>query len=145
MKISKEGKLTLNSKDRRVGNFVWTDYTDYIAFSDISRTIQTKVSKRTFVGQMLESAIRGKNDNFLHNYAGVLYYVNGIAPDRQLIEDIFKACQACLERNPDLYGKMDVSGEEDAGVIREQQELRQFEDDVRKLHEDEDKQEDSGQ
>lgn len=144
MKVSKDGKLSLNSKDHRVGNFVWTDYTDYIAFSDISRTIQTKVSKRTFVGQMLENAIRGRNDNFLHNYAGVLYYLNGIAPDAQFIREAFKAAQDCIVRNPDLYGSEVVSDERDAEIIREQQELRQFEDDVRKLQEDEDKQEDSG-
>ena len=137
MKVSKEGKVVVTGADRRVGNFVWSNYSDYVAFTDINRTVQTKVSKRTLVGQMLERAIREKSDTFLHNYAGVLYYLNGLAPDREFIEEAFKAAQACLERHPELYGRGDVTDAEDAEVIREARELSEFEEGVRNLPEDE--------
>lgn len=132
MKYGKKGELILSRTDYRVGNFVYSNYADYVAFTDIGRTIQTKVSKRTFVGQMLAEAVRGRNENFLHNYAGVIYYLNGVAPDRQFIEDAFKAAESCLKRHPELYGiKEAVSDKEDAEIIQEERDLREFEDDVK--------------
>ena len=137
MKVSKEGKVTVTKADHRVGNFVWSNYADYVAFTDINRTIQTKVSKRTLVGQMLENAIREKSDNFLHNYAGVIYYLNGVVPDQEFIVEAFKAAQDCLERHPELYGKADVTDEEeDAKIVQEEKELREFEDEVKNLPEE---------
>lgn len=133
MRVSKEGKVVITRADYRVGNFVWSNYAEYVAFSDINRTIQTKVSKRTLVGQMLENAIKGRNETFLHNYSGVLYYLNGIAPDREFIEEAFRAAQACLERHPELYGKADVTDEEDAKIVQEERELKEFEEEVRKM------------
>lgn len=139
MKYGKDGELILTKNDYRVGNFVYSNYSDHVAFSDINRTVQTKVSKRTLVGRMLEEAIKSKNGNFLHNYAGVLYYLNGIAPDRQFIEEAFKAAESCLKRHPDLYGmKDDITDKEDAEVIQEEKDLREFEDDVRNLPSEED-------
>lgn len=137
MKVSKEGKVVITKADHRVGNFVWSNYSEYVAFSDINRTIQTKVSKRTLVGQMLENAIREKSDNFLHNYGGILYYLNGVVPDQQFIEEVFKSTQDCLERHPELYGKADVTDEEDAKIIQEEKELKEFEEEVRNLPEEE--------
>lgn len=136
MKVSKEGKVVITKADHRVGNFVWSNYSEYVAFSDINRTIQTKVSKRTLVGQMLENAIREKSDNFLHNYGGILYYLNGVVPDQQFIEEVFKSTQDCLERHPELYGKADVTDEEDAKIIQEEKELKEFEEEVRNLPEE---------
>lgn len=136
MKVSKEGKVVITKADYRVGNFVWSNYSEYVAFSDINRTIQTKVSKRTLVGQMLENAIREKSDNFLHNYGGILYYLNGVVPDQQFIEEVFKSTQDCLERHPELYGKADVTDEEDAKIIQEEKELKEFEEEVRNLPEE---------
>ena len=133
MKVSKEGKVIVTGADRRVGNFVWSNYSESIAFTDINRTIQTKISKRTLVGQMIERAIKDKNDTFLHNYAGVLYYLNGLAPDKEFIEEAFKAAQACLERHPELYGKKEVSDEEDAKIVEEVKEITEFEEEVRNL------------
>lgn len=136
MKVGKDGRVVLTRADHRVGNFVWSNYSDYVAFTDISRTIQTKVSKRTLVGQMLENAIKGRNDNFLHNYGGVLYYLNGIAPDQKFIEEVFRSTQECLERHPELYGRKEVSDEEDAKIVEEEKELREFEDEVRAMPEE---------
>lgn len=118
MKVSKEGKITLTKLDYRVGNFVFTNFADSVGFSDISQTVQTKVSKRTFVGQMLADAISQKMDRFLHNYGGVLFYLVGLAPDKEFIEESFAAARRCVERNASLYG---CTGDEkkDAAALEE--------------------------
>ena len=135
MKISKDGKVILTKNDRRVGNFVYSNYPDRVAFSDINGTVRTSVSKRTLVGQMIADAIEKRSDNFLHNYAGYLYYINGVAPDHELIKDVFAAAEACLKRHPELYGAAVLSDEDDKRVIQEERELMEFENDVRKIGE----------
>ena len=137
MKVNKEGKVIVTGADRRVGNFVWSNYVDTIAFTDINRTIQTKVNKRALVGQMLENAIKQKNDTFLHNYAAMIYYLNGVVPDHQFMTEVIKAAEACLKRHPELYGMKEVSDEEDARIVQEEKELREFEEEVRNLPEEE--------
>lgn len=136
MKVTKDGKLIVTKADRRVGNFVYSNYAEYVAFSDISRTIQTKLSKRTLIAQMLERAIKEKNDNFLHNYGGIIYYLNGVVPDQRFIEEVFKAANECLDRHPELYARKEVSDEEDAKIIQEEKELREFEEEVRAMPEE---------
>lgn len=139
MKVDKNNQVKLSGIDFRVGNFVYSNYKEYVGFSDINATIQTKVSKRTFVGQMLEMALKGKNETFLHNYGGVIYYLLGVAPDARFVKDAFRAAKACLERNPDLYGKMDVSDEEDAEIIQGERELSDFGNDFAAMVEDSEK------
>ena len=133
MKVDKEGKLKLTSKDHRVGNFVYTLFADHVGFSDISSTVQTKVSKRTFVGQMLEMAVVDKNDRFLENYAVVLYHLVGMAPDQKFIEEAFAAARSCMDRHPELYGGKEVSDEQDAKIIQEQRNLSEFVEEVRNM------------
>lgn len=133
MKISKDGKVILTKNDRRVGNFVYSNYPDRVAFSDINGTVRTSVAKRTLVGQMIADAIASGLDNFLHNYAGYLYYINGVAPDHELIKDVFAAAEACLKRHPDLYGAAAITDGDDARVIREERELMEFERDARRM------------
>ena len=126
MRISKDGRLTLTKNDRRVGNFVYSNHADRVAFSDINLTVRTSVSKRTLAGRMLAEAVEGGMDTFLHNYAGFLYYVNGIAPDREFLEDVMRAAGACLERHPELYGGAGATDAEDAEVTRGERELVEF-------------------
>lgn len=135
MKISKDGKVILTKNDRRVGNFVYSNYPDRVAFSDINGTVRTSVSKRTLVGQMIADAIVKRMDTFLHNYAGVLYYLIGIAPDKEFVIDAFTAAEACLKRHPELYGAAALSDEDDKRVIQEERELMEFENDARKIGE----------
>lgn len=125
--------MVLTKNDRRVGNFVYSNYTDRVALTDIHGTIRTSVAKRTLIGQMIADAMEKGSDNFLHNYAGFSYYINGIAPDHEFIKDVLAAADACLKRHPDLYGQREVSDDEDAKIVREERELKEFESDVRKM------------
>lgn len=133
MRISKDGKVSVTKSDLRVGNFVFSDYSDSVLFSDINRTFQVRFAKRTLIGRMLSEAISGKMENFLHNYSGYLYYIIGTAPDQTLIESVFKAASDCIERHPELYGSMEATDEEDAGIIEAERELKDFEEEVRNL------------
>jgi len=135
MKVDKNGKVKLTGVDHRVGNFVFSSYRDYVSFTDINRTVQAKVSKRTFLGRMLEEAVKVKSDTFLHNYGGVLYYLLGIAPDQEFILDAWNAAQACLERHPELYGKTMVTPGDDAEALTEVEEMREFEESASRLGE----------
>lgn len=132
MKISKDGKVILTKNDRRVGNFVYSNYPDRVAFSDINGTVRTSMSKRALVGQMIADAIVRGLDNFLHNYAGFIYYLNGMTPDKEFIQDAFKAADACLKRHPELYGAATLPDDDDKRVIREERELREFEEEVKR-------------
>lgn len=135
MKVDKNGQVKLTGVDHRVGNFVFSSYRDYVSFTDINRTVQARLSKRTFVGRMLEEAVKVKSDTFLHNYGGVLYYLLGVAPDQEFIVDAWKAANACLDRHPELYGKTMVTPGEDEDALAEVEALRGFEDDARRLGE----------
>ena len=136
MRISKDGRVSVTKSDLRVGNFVYSDYADSVLFSDISRTFQARFSKRTLIGQMLSDAIRGKMTNFLHNYAGFLYYLLGTVPDQAFIEEAFSAARGCLGRHPELYGQREVSDGEDAAIIEAERELSELEERVRSLPDD---------
>lgn len=133
MKIDKDGKVKVTKADRRVGNFVYSDYSDNVLFSDISRTFQVRFAKRTLIGQMLSDAIAEGRSNFLHNYAGFLYYLLGTVPDQAFIEEAFSAASGCLKRHPELYGQAEVSDEEDGRIIEAERELSEFGERVRSL------------
>lgn len=130
MKVGKGGEVILSRSDRRVGNFVFSDYSDRVAFRDIGGVVRTSVSKTTLIGQMLSDAVKGGRDRFLHNYAGYLYYVNGITPDQEYLEYVIKGAEACIKRHPDLYGGLE--GDDDK-IVEEERELRGFEDAVKSI------------
>ena len=133
MKINKDGKVVLTGIDYQVGNFVFSNYAESVGFCDINKGIEVKISKRFLIGEMLQQAIEGKNENFLHNYSGVVYYLLGIVPDGEYLETAFKAASECMKRHPELYPHQEkISDEEDANIIREEKELSEFEDQVRK-------------
>ena len=101
------------------------------------KVVITGADQRALVGQMLENAIKQKNDTFLHNYAAMIYYLNGVVPDQQFMTEVIKAAEACLKRHPELYGMKEVSDEEDARIVQEEKELKEFEEEVRNLPEEE--------
>ena len=126
MKVMKNGGLRLSQIDYRVANFVFSNFADAIGFSDISRNVQTRVSKRTFIGMMLEQAIKEKRDTFLHNYGTMLYYLVGLAPDDQFVKEAYSAAEACIRRNPDLYGAKETDEEKQQKIVQEEKELHEF-------------------
>ena len=133
MKVLKDGSIKLSQIDFQVGNFVFSNFADAIGFSDTARRVQTRVSKETFIGQMLTQAFLEKRKTFLHNYGTMLFYLVGLAPDDQFIKETFAAAEACVKRHPDLYGAPQAQSEEaDQKIIRQEKELHEFAEEIKK-------------
>lgn len=124
----KNGKVRLDSRDVRTGNFVYTEEEDYVKLQDISRLAVQRVAKSTAKGQMLSMMLSSPDDNakFLEAYAVVSFNFLGTVCDPQMLEEVNAAAVACLNRHKNIYGiKDDVSPEEDAAILREERELRE--------------------
>ena len=122
MKIVK-GKIKLDKRDTRVGNFVYTDEGEHIKIQDINLTITHRINKRIAKGQLLEMMLAEKDEhkNDLHNYATLIYNLLCTVPDVQFYEDINTAVLACVNRHKDIYGiKEDIGKEEDDAIVQEE-------------------------
>lgn len=124
MKVIK-GKLVLTKVDYRVGNMVFSDFSEHIQVQDINSTMVLKVAKRIPAGFMLADAIRTRNDKYLHNWAATMYNVTLCAHDVQSMVDLNKSVKECYERHAEIYGAAPASDEEEAGIIREEKELHE--------------------
>lgn len=123
MKTSKEGQLKLTKNDYRVGNFVFTNYSETVQVQDISSTICVKLSKRTAVARLVEGAIEERNDAFLGNFATMAYYVNGVVPDVPFWTAMNGVIQDCINRHPELYGKKNVTTAEEAKILHDEKDF----------------------
>lgn len=132
MRISK-GRVRLDGRDVRVGNFVYTDEDGYVKLQDISRTVVQRISKDTAKGRLLSLMLSAPEESakFLEAYAAVSYNFLGVVVDPRLLVEVNAATVACLNRHGDVYGmKDDVTAEEDAAVLREERELRDAMEDI---------------
>lgn len=139
MKTSKEGQLKLTKNDYRVGNFVFSNYSETVQVQDISSTICVKLSKRTPVARLVEGALEERNDAFLGNFATMAYYVNGVVPDVEFWTAMNGVIQDCINRHPEIYGiKKDVDDAADANIIHEEKEAHEA---IEKLRAEQEKEE----
>ena len=123
MKTTKDGKLKLSKDERQIGNFVWKNEPEYIKICDINSAMTHRVSKNLNIGRMLEMALKEKRDNYLANYAAMVWLFSNIVTDEQFFLDIDKACVDCVNRHKEFYGiKEDISKEEDAEIVQEAKE-----------------------
>lgn len=122
------GKVKLDKRDTRVGNFVYTLEDNYIKVQDINLTITHRINRHIAKGQLLEIMLKDpkKYQNDLHNYATLMYNFLCTVPDVTLYEDINKAVLACINRHKDVYGiKEDITPAEDAKILQEEKELHE--------------------
>lgn len=122
------GKIKLDKRDTRVGNFVYTLEDNHIKVQDISLTITHRINRHIAKGQLLEMMLEDpkKYQNDLHNYATLMYNFLCTVPDASLYEDINKAVLACINRHKDVYGiKEDITPAEDAKILQEEKELHE--------------------
>ena len=122
------GKIKLDKRDVRVGNFVYTIEPDHIKVQDISLTVTHRIhrgiAKSQLLEMMLEDPARYKND--LHNYATLMYNLLCTVPDAKFYEDMNTAVLACINRHKDVYGiKEDITPAEDAKILQEEKELHE--------------------
>lgn len=122
------GKVKLDKRDVRIGNFVYTIEPDHIKIQDISLTITHRINRHIAKGQLLEMMLEdaGKYKNDLHNYATLMYNFLCTVPDVTFYEDINKAVLDCINRHKDVYGiKEDITPAEDAKILQEEKELHE--------------------
>lgn len=123
MKLGKDGKLKLSKDERRIGNFVFKNEPEYIKICDINSQITHRVAKHLNIGRMLEMAFVEKKDQYLGNYAAMVWLFSNIVTDEQFFMDIDKACVACVNRHKEFYGiKEDITPEADKEILQEAKE-----------------------
>ena len=120
MKAGKDGKLKLSKGERQIGNFVWKNEAEHIKITDINSNLSHRVSKHLNIGRMLEVALKEKHDNYLGNYAAMVWLFSNIVTDEQFFLDIDKACVDCVNRHKEFYGiKEDITPEQDKEILEE--------------------------
>lgn len=123
MKTTKDGKLKLSKDERQIGNFVWKNEENHIKICDINSAVTHRVGKHLNIGRMLEVALKERKDNWLENYASMLWLFSNIVTDEQFFLDIDKACVGCVNRHKEFYGiKEDITKEKDDEILQEAKE-----------------------
>lgn len=123
MKAGKDGKLKLSKGERQIGNFVWKNEAEHIKITDINSNLSHRVSKTLNIGRMLEMALKERHDNYLGNYASMVWLFSNIVTDEQFFLDIDKACVDCVNRHKEFYGiKGDITPEQDKEILQEAKE-----------------------
>lgn len=137
MKIRK-GKVKIESKDYRIGNFVITEEKEHIKFMDINQQVSHRVSKLFLVkgclmSGILEQARKGdENANaLLESYLVVMHNVLCCFPftkdDFNYLERLNDATVECFKRNSELYGvkndPSDAENEQSLEAVRGAMEL----------------------
>ena len=124
MKTGKDGKLKLSKDERQVGTFVYKNEPEYIKICDINSQMTHRVAKHLNIGRMLEMALKEKRNEWLHNYAAMVWNFSNIVTDEQFFLDIDKACVACVNRHKEFYGiEEGITPERDAEILKEAQEV----------------------
>ena len=140
MKVNADNTLKLAKNERRLGNFVVKNEEAHVKVMDIGSIFTHRASKTTPIGQYLEicydALSKGESNGLgLKNWMTVIFTAFSTIPDQEFLENVFKECEACMKRHPEVYGvpKEPVSDEEDARIIEEEKGLKEFEEEVRNL------------
>lgn len=140
MRVNADNTLKLAKNERRLGNFVIKDEDNHVKVMDINQIFTHRASKSTPIGQYLkisyDALASGESDGRgLKNWLTVIFTAFSTIPDLTFLENVFKECEGCMMRHPEVYGspKEPVSDERDAEIIQEEKELVQFEEEVRAL------------
>ena len=136
MKIKKNGTLSLDKNDIRVGNFVVRLEPERIKFSDISMIAVHSISLRTAKGETMkllyDMAKQGDEDSrrLLENYCAVMFNTLLTIPFNTTQEDGFiymrelqKLNESCINRNRAVYGidenPSDEKNEKDLDAVKD--------------------------
>lgn len=124
MRTTKEGKLKLSKDERQIGNFVFKRESEHIKITDINSNLSHRVAKALNIGRMLEMALKDKQNNWLHNYASMMWNFSNIVTDEQFFLDIDKACVDCVNRHKEFYGiKENITTDADKEILEESKEV----------------------
>jgi len=129
MKRKNKNKVKVQKGDVRVGNFIFHNEAHFIKLSDINSLFNLRISKDTIPGRLLQGGMDGgkKGDevreNYLHNYAAVMFNTLLCVPDNDFLAALNTAVLSSVDRHKDIYGYgEDVTDEEDAKILAEEKE-----------------------
>lgn len=144
MKVLSDNTLKLSKNERRLGNFVIKNEENHVKIFDINEIFTYRARKNTAIGKFLEMFYEGINDDSmskgLKNYISVMFAVFSAVPDMEFLDDVYKASVSCMERHPDAYGypKEKPTEKQDDAALEEVKGMTEFEEEVRKLSDEED-------
>jgi PhoPQ-activated pathogenicity-related protein len=120
MKVTKDGKLKLAKNEKQIGSFVFKSEEHHVKITDINSNLSHRVSTSLNIGRMIEAALKDNMENWLHNYAAMVWNFSNIVTDEQFFLDIDKACVDCVNRHKEFYGiDEDITAEKDQEIIEE--------------------------
>ena len=128
MKIT-NGKIKLDEREKRFGNFVIKVETEYVKVCDIAMTFTYRVRRNIPIGVFLETIYndmgQDSKNRGIHNYVSILWAVLAVVPDNEFLETVYLAAVDCMHRNPELYGvpAKEVTDEEDKTIIEQEKGL----------------------
>lgn len=146
MKTTKEGKIKLEKGEVRVGNFFFRDEgeNEHIRVTDLNTCFTIRILKRMPLGIWLDnmmdlSRTDAKGVETLKTWAAVMWSLLAVVPDDQFVLELVKSTDDSLNRHPDWYGYDKDANDDEA--IQEVKEMKEFEEEIRRLEEKKDGQE----
>lgn len=117
------GKLKLEERDRRVGNFVVTNETNYYKIQDMNTVQSHRIAKTSLIGQAMNVMMRGENEKFLASWINIMTLAYSVVPDVEFLTEVMDAANRCIERHREQFYGPEVSDEEDKKILVEQKKL----------------------
>lgn len=146
MKTTKEGKIKLEKGEMRVGNFFIRDEgeNEHIRVTDLNSCFTVRVLKRMPLGIWLDNMMdlartNAKGSETLKTWAAVMWSLLSVVPDDDFARELVKSTEDALNRHPEWYGYDKDANDEEA--IQEVKEMKEFEEEIRRLEENKDGQE----
>lgn len=137
MRVTKQNRVKLERGEKRIGNFILKREGSHMKVSDINEVFTHRVRRDVPIGMFLEDAYNELSEENtmrgIGNYFAFLWAVSSVVPDVQFLQDAFKVSEECMKRHPEAYGmpSVEVSDGEDQEIIREEKELKEFEEELK--------------
>lgn len=126
------GKLKLEERDRRVGNFVVTNETNYYKIQDMNTVQSHRIAKTSLIGQAMNVMMRGENEKFLASWINIMTLAYSVVPDVEFLTEVMDAANRCIERHREQFYGPEVSDEEDKKILEEQKKLHEDYEDAKR-------------
>ena len=134
MKTNKKGKIILQPRDYRAGNFIFHEENYQVKVVAISGIVSWKIGNDTAIGQMVKIAIKEHHDNWLKTYAAMNFSQLMVVPSADFFGRHAELVNAQTAAHPEFYGKSaeQISKEEDDRIVEEEREFHDAVEEVAK-------------
>ena len=144
MKYNKKtGSVKLEPLEIRVGNFFVKLEEHHVKIQDLNGVFSFRVNRRMAIGIWLENMWNGARTDenalkSLKTYIATMWSLFSVVPDDEYVSDALGMTESALNRHPEWYGiKKDATPDEDADAADEVKGMKEFEEDIKKIGDDE--------